>query len=66
MTSVKTFLIGVLVGTIFGATFLGAISHLLIIALAVFGAGALGLAGRRRRLERPSRRGLKAAREPEA
>ena len=35
--AIKTFVIGVLAGTIFGATFLGAVSHLLIIALAVFG-----------------------------
>jgi hypothetical protein len=66
MTAVKTFVIGVLVGTIFGATFLGAISHLLVISLAVVGAGALTLAGRRRRLEQPSRKSLKAAPNPEA
>lgn len=45
MTSVKMFVIGALLGTLFGATFLGAISHLLIIALAVVGAGALAMAG---------------------
>jgi uncharacterized membrane protein YdjX (TVP38/TMEM64 family) len=66
MTAVKTFVIGVLLGAIFGATFLGAISHLLVISLAVVGVGALALAGRRRRLERPSRKGLKAAPKPEA
>jgi hypothetical protein len=66
MTSVKMFAIGALLGTLFGATFLGAISHLLVIALAVVGASALALAGRRRRLERPSRRALKAAPKPEA
>ena len=66
MTAVKTFVIGVLVGTVLGATLLGTISHLLIIALAFFGAGALALTRRRRRLERPSRRALEATPEPEA
>jgi hypothetical protein len=65
MSTVKTFLIGVLVGTIFGATFLSAISHLLVIALAVVGAAALTVAGRRR-LGRPSRKDLKAAPEADA
>lgn len=47
MTSVKIFVLGVLLGTLFGATFLGAISHLLVIGLAVVGVGAVALAGRR-------------------
>jgi regulator of protease activity HflC (stomatin/prohibitin superfamily) len=57
MTSVKMFVIGALLGTLFQATFLGAISHLLVIALAVIDAGALALAGRRRGLGRSSRIG---------
>jgi hypothetical protein len=52
--------IGALLGRTFGATFLGAISHLLIVALAVVGAGALALSGRRRRLGRSSRKDLTA------
>jgi hypothetical protein len=47
MTKIKTFILGALAGTLFGAIFLGAISHLLIIGLAVVGAGALALARRR-------------------
>jgi hypothetical protein len=47
MTKIKTFALGALLGTLLGATFLGAISHLLIIGLAVVGAGALVLARRR-------------------
>jgi|GraSoiStandDraft_30_1057271.scaffolds.fasta_scaffold1757464_1 hypothetical protein len=58
MTNVKMFIMGALSGTLFGATFLGALSHLLIIALAIVGAGALALAGRRRQLGRSSRKGL--------
>jgi hypothetical protein len=50
MTAIKMFTIGALLGTLFGATFLGAVSHVLIIALALFGAGTLALQGRRRRL----------------
>ena len=50
MTTIKTFLIGALAGTILGATLLGAISHLLIIILALFGAGTIALHSRRRRL----------------
>ncbi len=46
MTAVKTFVFGVLAGTIFGATFLGVVSHLLIIAPALFGAGTLALPGK--------------------
>ena len=66
MTSVKMFVTGALLGTLFGATFLGAISHLLIIALAVVGAGALALAGRRRRLGRSRRQGLTATPDADA
>ena len=50
MTTIKTFLIGALAGTILGATLLGAISHLLIITLALFGAGTIALHSRRRRM----------------
>jgi hypothetical protein len=53
MTSVKIFVLGVLLGTLFGATFLGAISHFLVIGLAVVGASAVALAGRRRHLPAP-------------
>lgn len=67
MTAIKTFVIGVLAGTIFGATFLGAVSHLLIIALAVFGAGMLALQGRRRRISGGrSRKDLNASPKPGA
>lgn len=53
-------------GTLFGATFLGAILHLLVIALAVVGAGALATVGRRRRLGRPSRKDRNVPPEPGA
>jgi mannose/fructose/N-acetylgalactosamine-specific phosphotransferase system component IIC len=46
----KTFIIGVVVGTLFGATFLGALSHLLVIGLAVVGAVTAALAVERHRL----------------
>jgi hypothetical protein len=53
VTSLKTFVFGALFGTFLGATFLGAISHLLVIGLAILGAGAVALhAGRRRLSER--------------
>ena len=50
MTSTKPFIVGILIGTLFGATFLGALSHLLVIGLAVVGAGGVALHGVRRRL----------------
>ena len=50
MTNIKIFVTGALLGTLLGATFLGAISHLLVIGLAVVGISALALAGRRRHL----------------
>jgi hypothetical protein len=50
MTSIKTFVTGALVGTFLGATFLGAISHLLVIGLAILGVGALVLHGARGRV----------------
>jgi hypothetical protein len=50
MTSIKTFIIGALFGTFLGATFLGAISHLLVIGLVVLGAGAAALHGARHQL----------------
>lgn len=53
MTNVKIFVLGVLLGTLFGATFLGAISHVLVIGLAVVGVSAVALAGRRRHLPAP-------------
>ena len=48
MTNIKTFIFGALVGTILGATLLGATIHFLLIGLAVVGAGAVALRGRRR------------------
>jgi len=41
---------GALVGTFLGATFLGAISHLLVIGLATLGVGAVVLHGARGRV----------------
>jgi hypothetical protein len=60
LTNIKIFIIGVVVGTLFGATFLGAFSHLLVIGLAVLGAATAGLAVHRHRLaEERARKGLK-------
>ena len=50
MANIKTFIIGALLGTILGATFLGAIAHFLLIGLAVVGAATATLAIRRHRL----------------
>jgi hypothetical protein len=50
MTSIRTFLIGALVGTLFGAIFLGALSHLLLIALVAAAGGGAALERGRRRL----------------
>jgi hypothetical protein len=50
MTNIKMFIIGALLGTILGATFLGAIAHFLLIGLAVVGAATATLAIRRHRL----------------
>jgi hypothetical protein len=62
MTNIKTFIIGVVVGTLFGATFLGALSHLLVIGLAVVGATTAALAVHRHRLpEGRARKGLRRA-----
>jgi hypothetical protein len=44
MTNVKVFIMGALLGTFFGATFLSAISHFLVIGLAVVGAATATLA----------------------
>jgi hypothetical protein len=52
MTNIKAFIIGVLSGTILGTTVLGATIHFLLIGLAVVGAGAVALHGRRRLLSR--------------
>ena len=49
-TSIKTFVTGALVGTFLGATFLGAISHLLVIGLATLGVGTVVLHGARGRV----------------
>ncbi len=62
MTNIKILLMGALLGTLFGATFLGAISHLLVIGLAVVGAATAALAVRRHRLpEARARKDLKRA-----
>ena len=58
MTNVKVFIMGALLGTLFGAAFLGAISHLLVVGLAVVGAATATLSIRRHRL--PKARGHKA------
>jgi hypothetical protein len=50
MATIELFILGALLGTLFGATFLGAISHLLVIGLVVVGASGAVLAGRRHRL----------------
>ena len=50
MTNVKVFIMGVLSGTLFGATFLSAISHFVILGLAVVGAATATLVIRRHRL----------------
>jgi hypothetical protein len=50
MTSIKPFIVGALFGTFLGATFLGAISHLLVIELVLVGAGAAALRRGRRRV----------------
>jgi uncharacterized protein (DUF2062 family) len=47
MTNIKRFVVGVLLGSLFGATFLGAISHVLVIGLAAVGVSAVVLAARR-------------------
>jgi F0F1-type ATP synthase assembly protein I len=60
MTSIKPFIVGALFGTFVSATFLGATSHLLVIALVVLGAGAAILRGRRHRVsERIANRAVK-------
>lgn len=62
MTNIKIFIVGLVVGTLFGATFLGAISHLLVMGLAVVGAATAALAVHRRRLPGGrARKGLKRA-----
>jgi hypothetical protein len=50
MTSIKPFIVGALIGTLFGATFVGGLSNLLVIGLAVLGAGGVALHAARRRL----------------
>jgi hypothetical protein len=59
MTNIKAFIIGALLGTILGAAVLGAAIHFVLIGLAVVGAGAVALRGRRRLLaRRHPRKGL--------
>ena len=50
MTNTKIFTIGVVLGALFGAIFLGALSHLVVIAFAVIGAVTAALAVHRHRL----------------
>ena len=48
----KIFLFGAVLGTVFGATVLASIAHVLLIGLAVAGAGTVVLRGRRLVLHR--------------
>ena len=52
MSQAKTFLLGAALGTVFGAAVLGSIAHVLLIGLAVAGAGAVVHRGRRLVLHR--------------
>jgi hypothetical protein len=53
MTNIKMFIIGALLGTILGATLLGAIAHFLLIGLAIVGAATATLAIRGHHLPKP-------------
>ena len=52
MPQAKTFFLGAALGTVFGAAVLGSIAHVLLIGLAVAGAGAVVHCGRRLVLHR--------------
>jgi uncharacterized membrane protein YfcA len=51
----KIFVLGAVVGAVLGATVLASIAHLLLIGLALVGAGALLYRGRRRLVARAGR-----------
>jgi uncharacterized membrane protein YfcA len=51
----KIFVLGAVLGVVFGATVLASIGHLLLIGLALVGAGALLYRGRRRMVARAGR-----------
>jgi hypothetical protein len=53
VSQARIFLLGAVVGTVFGATVLASIAHVLLIGLAVAGAGAVVHRGRRLVLHRP-------------
>ena len=44
-SQVKIFVFGAVLGAVFGATVLASIAHVILIGLAVAGAGAVGLRG---------------------
>jgi uncharacterized membrane protein YfcA len=52
---VKIFIVGAVLGAVFGATLLASIAHLLLIGLAVVGTGAVLVRGRRLVSARPGR-----------
>jgi uncharacterized membrane protein YfcA len=51
----KIFVLGAVLGAVFGATVLASIAHLLLIGLALVGAGAVVYRGRRRLVTRAGR-----------
>jgi len=51
----KIFVVGAVLGAVFGATVLASIAHLLLIGLALVGVGALVYRGRRRLVTRAGR-----------
>jgi uncharacterized membrane protein YfcA len=53
LSQAKIFIIGAVLGAVVGATVLASIAHLLLIGLAVLGAGALVHRGRRHLRARP-------------
>jgi hypothetical protein len=55
LSQAKIFILGAALGVVFGATVLASIAHLLLIALAVAGAGVVLHRGRRLMVARPGR-----------
>jgi hypothetical protein len=53
MSQARVFIVGALLGTVFGATVLASFAHLVLIGLAVAAAGAVLYRGRRLVLHRP-------------